>query len=63
MKRERCSTCNRVIYDTDWSRGLVRDRQEWVGPSSPDGLAEYVEHTYDCENVKRRLTAQPESVK
>lgn len=54
-KRERCSVCNRVIYCTDRTRGLATETMEWSASGS-DGIEWSVEHTYDCENVKRRLT-------
>lgn len=58
-KREKCWVCRRVIYQTDWVRGLAETKME--GSSAAwDGIAEHAQHTYDCESVTRRLTQTPQ---
>lgn len=47
----RCEVCGRRIYATDFVRGRAKyyPIYDWQGPD------ERLEHTYDCEKVRRRL--------
>ena len=60
-KPMRCDYCERVLYLADFERGLAESRVEWSdtlgGPEERDVYA----HTYDCENVSRRLTEKPDA--
>lgn len=56
--QQRCYYCNRVLYGTDFVRGLAICDPD---PTLDDPGRQIFAHTYDCENAKRRLLTGEEA--
>lgn len=50
----RCEYCQRVLYLTDFQRGMAESTQVFYETLSGVCERDKYSHTYDCESAKRR---------